>query len=199
MIPGCRNGIRRLKKRRGLFFSQVYRDFIVNDLAVSVSCPVYDEEGTLKGILGTHMLLSDIGNYLKNEGTSFKGYVSVIEKDSRYLIANSMGEDNYTAAGDGSLKRNTIDDLSLPAWKSSYEKYRKSQKTEFSWMEGETDWYSNVKEYRKAGLDWVIISVIPGSFFCCRTEPEYRGFGGTGCYCRRSFHLYFLLDHPKAL
>ncbi|MDR7810996.1 MAG: diguanylate cyclase [Lacrimispora sp.] len=145
-------------------FSPVYRDFIVNDLAVSVSCPVYDEEGALKGILGTHMLLSDIGDYLKNEGAGFKGYVSVIEKDSRNLIANSMGEDNYTAAGDGSLKRNTIDDLSLPAWKNSYEKYRKSQKTEFSWKAGETDWYSNVQEYRKAGLDWVIISVIPGSF-----------------------------------
>lgn len=151
------------EKEKKSIFSPVYRDFIVNDLAVSVSCPIYDEEGMLKGILGTHMLLSDIGDYLKNEGAGFKGYVSVMEKDTRYLIANSMGEDNYTAAGNGSLKRNTIDDLSIPVWKDSYEKYLKSQKTEFSWKAGDTDWYANVKEYRKAGLDWVIISMIPGS------------------------------------
>ncbi len=150
-------------KEKGPVFSPVYKDFIINDLAVSFSCPVYDEEGKLKGILGTHMLLSDIGYYLKNEGADFKGYVSVIEKDTRYLIANSMGEDNFAAAGDGSLKRNTIDDLSLPAWKNSYEKYLKFQETEFSLKTGETDWYANIQEYRKAGLDWVIISVIPGS------------------------------------
>uniref|UniRef100_UPI0006D07684 PAS domain S-box protein n=1 Tax=Clostridium sp. NkU-1 TaxID=1095009 RepID=UPI0006D07684 len=104
-----------------------------------------------------------MGDYLKNEAAGSGGYVSVIEEDTRYLIANSMGEDNYSITGDGSLKRNTIDDLSLPAAKSSYEKYLKSHEAEFSLKMGAVDWYGNVEEYRKTGLDWVIISVIPGS------------------------------------
>ncbi|WP_349947664.1 diguanylate cyclase [Lacrimispora sp. BS-2] len=143
-------------------FSPVYKDFIVNDLAVSVSCPVYDEEGKLKGVLGSHILLSDMGDYLKNETAGSGGYVSVIEEDTRYLIANSMGENNYSITGDGSLKRSTIDDLSLPAVKNSYEKYLKSHEAEFSLKMGDVDWYGNVQEYRETGLDWIIISVIPG-------------------------------------
>ncbi|MDR1549597.1 MAG: cache domain-containing protein [Hungatella sp.] len=150
-------------KEEGPVFSPVYKDFIVNDLAVSVSSPVYDEAGKLKGVLGSHILLSDMGDYLKNEAAGSGGYVSVIEEGTRYLIANSMGEDNYSITGDGSLKRNTIDDLSLPAAKSSYEKYLKSHEAEFSLKLGAVDWYGNVEEYRKTGLDWVIISVIPGS------------------------------------
>jgi diguanylate cyclase (GGDEF)-like protein/PAS domain S-box-containing protein/putative nucleotidyltransferase with HDIG domain len=151
------------KTERGPSFSPVYKDLIVNDLAVSVSCPVYDEEGKLMGVLGAHILLSDIGDYLKNEAAGSNGYVSVIEVGTRYLIANSMGEENYTIARGGALKRNTINGLSLPAAKNSYEKYLKSHEEEFALKIGDADWYANVQKYRKTGLDWVIISVIPGS------------------------------------
>ncbi|GLC81525.1 hypothetical protein LBYZC6_36390 [Lacrimispora brassicae] len=149
------------EKEGDLVFSPVYRDFIVDDLAVSVSSPVYDGEGRLKGVLSAHMLLSEIGDYLKNQAAGSKGYVSVIEEGTRYLIANSMGENNYDMADDGSLKRNTIDGLSLSAIKSSYEKYLKSHEAEFSLKIGEDTWYADIQEYRKAGLDWLIISVIP--------------------------------------
>ena len=161
--PRMQEWYRAAEKEGGPAFSSVYKDLHVDDLAVSVSCPVYDKEGRLMGILGAHMLLSDIGNYLKSEAAGANGYVAVIEEDTRYLIANSMGENNYYIASDGSLIRNTVNDLSLPAAKNSYEKYLKSQREKFSLKIGDVDWYADVQEYQKTGLNWIIISAIPGS------------------------------------
>ncbi len=145
-------------------FSPVYKDFIADDLAVSVSSPVYDREGRLNGVLSAHMLLSEISGYLKTQAAGSKGYVAVIEEGTRYLIANSMGEDNSVMTAYGTLKRNTMESLSLSIIKTSYEKYLKAHETEFSWNLGEDTWYADIQEYRKAGLNWVIISVIPESF-----------------------------------
>lgn len=144
-------------------FSSVYRDVMVDDLVVSVACPVYDKEGGLMGVLGTHMLLSDIGDYLKNESADSDSQVTVIEKDTRYLIANSMGEDNYVIAGDGAVKRNTINDLSFPVTKNCYKNYLKSQETQISLKIGKEDWYANIQEYRNTGLNWIIVSAVQGS------------------------------------
>lgn len=162
------------EREKGPVFSPVYRDFLVDDLAVSVSCPVYDEEGRLKGVLGAHMRLSDIGNYLKNQAAGSKGCVSVLEEDTRYLIANSMGEDNYAIAADGSLERNTIDGLSLPVIKDSYEKYLKSHEAEFPLKTGKDNWYADIQEYRKAGLNWIIVSAIPESLLAAELNRNIR-------------------------
>ncbi len=151
-------------KEKGLVFSPVYRDFLVDELAVSVSSPLYDEEGRLKGVLGAHMSLSDIGNYLNKQTADSRGTVSVVEEDTSLLIANSMGEVNYTVNSDGSLVRNTIDALSFPVIKESYKKYLKSHEAEIPLKTGKDNWLTNVEVYRMPGLNWVIISAVPENF-----------------------------------
>ena len=42
-------------------YSPIYKHFIVDDLAVSAAWPVYNESQELKGVIGAHLLLTDIG------------------------------------------------------------------------------------------------------------------------------------------
>ena len=45
--------------------SPIYEHFAMNDLAVSASYPVYNQDGILKGVLGTHFTLSKVNRFWK--------------------------------------------------------------------------------------------------------------------------------------
>lgn len=51
------------KERSGPTFSPIYKHFVLNDLAISATYPIYDK-GVFKGVIGTHLTLSEINNYL---------------------------------------------------------------------------------------------------------------------------------------
>lgn len=90
-------------------FSPIYKHFVMDDLTVSFACPIYNKLGELQGVLGTHMLLTDIGTYLKNAVSKYNGYAVILEKGSNTLIANSMGIDNFAVLPDGTLERHSLD------------------------------------------------------------------------------------------
>ncbi|MHB8132386.1 MAG: PDC sensor domain-containing protein, partial [Mobilitalea sp.] len=104
-------------------FSPVYKHFVMDDLAISAACPIYDEQGSLLGVLGTHMLLSEIGSFLKESVESYGGYAILYEKSSGALIANSMGQDNFKILQDGSLERYRIEQIENKEITQAYEQY----------------------------------------------------------------------------
>lgn len=72
-------------------FSPVYKHFVMDDLALSAASFVYDQQGSLLGVLGTHMLLSEIGSFLIESMELYGGYAILCEKSKGELIANSLG------------------------------------------------------------------------------------------------------------
>lgn len=112
-------------------FSPAYKHFVMNDLTISFACPVYNKAGELQGVLGTHMLLTDIGAYLKDAVSKYNGYAVILEKDSDALIANSMGIDNFAVLQDGILKRYDIDKVEDSDLKVVYKKYIENQEQNF--------------------------------------------------------------------
>jgi len=145
----------------GPTFSPIYKHFIMDDLTISFACPIYNKAGKLRGVLGTHILLTDIGNYLRDSVSKYNGYAVILEKGSSSLIANSMEIDNFSVLPDGTLERFGIDRIPNPDIQEAYEKYNMSLESHFLYEVRGQKLFMNIKEIHMEGLDWVVISAIP--------------------------------------
>jgi len=145
---------------RATTFSPIYKHFVMNDLTISSACPIYTVDGRLQGVLGTHMLLTDIGGFLEDAVQMYNGYAVILEKNSSELIANSMGINNFTVQ-DGKLNRYGIEEIHNSAIQGAYEQYRLNPVHDFLYEGKNQKFYISVRELEKSGLDWVVISAIP--------------------------------------
>ncbi|SEW14528.1 diguanylate cyclase [[Clostridium] fimetarium] len=159
--PRTREWYKSAVQTGGPVFSQVYKHFVMDDLTLSAAWPVYDKNRELKGVLGTHMLLADIGNHLKEITSSNNSSVIIIEKDTGYLIANSIGAGNYSTSDNGDINRKTIADINNSSIQKGYEEYLNSGKTELSISHQKENAFINIQQYQQPGLDWLIISTVP--------------------------------------
>ncbi len=154
--------------------SPIYKHFIMDDLTISASWPIYDNDGILKGVMGTHMLLSDIGTFLFNRINNYNGYAIIIEKNTGELIANSMGINNFTVLLDGTLKRYNIEEIGVPDLKHAYEYWYESNDQHFVYMVKNEKLFVNVREIHMEGFDWVVISAIPEDLYMTSVDSSIR-------------------------
>jgi len=146
-------------------FSPIYKHFVMNDLAVSAAYPIYNKEGTLKGVLGTHITLSKINNYLTELVANKEVTAYIVEKKSGYLVANSLGRPNFEISTDGNIKRKTIEEIDNKAIILAYQQYKETLKTTFMIDSNHDKLNIQLTAYQKEGLDWLIITSIPESPF----------------------------------
>ena len=160
--PRTRSWYKAAVEAGGPVFSPLYKHFVKDDLTVSAAWPVYNESGDLEGVLGAHMLLSDIGTYLKEAVDEHKGIAFIIEEGTNHLIANSMGAANFTVLQDGTLERYRLEDIGNIDIQNAYEEYKQLHQI----YRGENDtFFVNTREIHMNGIDWVIVSAIPESIF----------------------------------
>lgn len=146
-------------------FSPIYQHFVMNDLTISAATPIYDADGKLLGVLGTHMILSSINQHMQEIMKDYDGYALVLEKDSNAFIANSFGSENFTILENGSFRRNGLSDLNNELMSGIIQKYNHEQENRFQFSYQKRGYYVNVVNYQNEGLDWVIISAIPNNLF----------------------------------
>ena len=149
----------------GPVFSPLYKHFVMDDLSVSAAWPVYNESGNLDGVLGTHMLLSDIGSFLNDAVEEHNGIAIIIEKESNYLVANSMDVANFAFLQDGTLERYALEDINNTDIQNAYEQYKTNSATEMIYKGENDNFFINTREIHMNGIDWVVISAIPQSIF----------------------------------
>lgn len=172
--PRTRAWYKAAEEAGGPVFSPLYKHFVMDDLTVSAAWPVYNSNGELQGVLGTHMLLSGIGSYLEDIVKNNNGYAFIIEKDTGELVANSLGSENFTVLKDGSLERYTLNEIDNPMIRRVYEHYNKEQNTHFL-IEGEDEsLYINIEEYHKEGLNWLVISAVPESLLIAEVSRNIK-------------------------
>jgi len=163
--PRKRSWYEAAKENQKPVFSPVYKHFILNDLAVSAASPFYDKEGKLQGVLGTHISISIIDNYLKEIVKAKKAVAVIVEKDSGKLIGNSINADNFKILQHGSLKRTIIEEIGNQELIQAYENFNSTNENNFQIKSENDELYINVKEYEKEGLEWLVITAVPASLF----------------------------------
>ncbi len=152
----------------------IYKNLVVNDLTISASWPVYDDQGNLEGVLATHMLLSDINQYLKDIVSQTKGYAYIIDKNTEELIGNSFHQENFTILKDGEIRRNKLSDIDNPDVRRGYEKYKETEEGNYLYQADGQHYYINVTEYQVEGLDWIIVAAASSNIYLDRAVSNIQ-------------------------
>ena len=159
--PRTRDWYITAKKLHKPVFSPIYKHFIMNDLAITATYPIYNKEGILKGVLGTHITLSKINNYLKELVESHAGTAYIIERSSGYLVANSLKSPNFEVFADNSFHRKMIEDIDNKVIVEAYQQYKLTSNATSIVHSNHEKLYIQFTEYQREGLDWLIVTVIP--------------------------------------
>ena len=144
-------------------FSPIYKHFIMPDLTVSAAFPIYDENDQLKGVLGTHIILSNINDLLKQKIHDKNGYALIIEKNSGALVANSFGMDNFNELKNGQIQRIQISQIKNQTLVNAYNDYISTHKVSFKQKTIDNQFYINFTEYKQNGIEWIIMTALPES------------------------------------
>jgi len=163
--PRSRKWYKLAQDKKSPTFSSLYKHFVIDDLSISSAYPIYNELGELEGVLGTHILLSDIGTYIKEIVHKYDGYAIIFEEHSRNLIANSMGISNYVEELNGTIIRNSIVDINELDVDEIYKLYRTGEKSNFFYENQKGNYNINIEGINIDGLNWVILSAVPESLF----------------------------------
>jgi hypothetical protein len=170
--PRTRDWYKTAKEKKTPVFSPLYKHFVKDDLALSSACPIYNKEGILQGVLGTHITLSRLNKYLKEIVTDNKGTAFIIEKASGELVANSLKKPNFTTLPDGRLKRIKIDEVENKPIVEAWEKYKEALEDSFIINTEGDRFHVKLSEYKREGLDWLIITTIPESLFAAEINKN---------------------------
>ncbi len=141
-------------------FAPLYKHFVKEDLVLSAAYPIY-EDGALKGVLGTHIILSGLNTYLRDMALRRKGEAFIIEADSGAVVANSLNKSNFQKTLEGAFERITIVNISEGSIQEAYQRYQtENQKNQVLRTENEK-LHIKISEYNEYGLRWLVMTVLP--------------------------------------
>lgn len=163
--PRTREWYKIAKSQGKQIFSPLYKHFVKDDLVLSAAYPIYDDHKVLKGVLGTHMVLSNLNNFLKNTTENKRAIAYLFEKNSGNVVANSLEEINFNKLPAGKITRINMKEVKNSTIKSAFLKYLKTGSTSFAIPSGKEKYQVNFMEYKNNGLDWMILTAIPESLF----------------------------------
>lgn len=172
--PRTRDWYKIAKEQGKPVFSPIYKHFVKDDFALSAACPIYSREGILQGVLGTHITLSSLNTYLKNIIQDEHGIAYIIEKSSGELVANSLEKANFITLADGKIKRITVSEIGEQPVIQAYEKYKITSDNDFTIKSEEDKMHIRFTEYKREGLNWIIITAIPDGLYTDEINQNIR-------------------------
>jgi diguanylate cyclase (GGDEF)-like protein/PAS domain S-box-containing protein len=155
-----------VQTQHGPTFSPFFQQFGKNDLAIAAAYPVYNEAGLLEGVFEVSRLLSDINRYLNDIAADRKVDAYIVEKKSGKLVANSLGKPVFRITDDNQIKRTMVGELGLAHVSAAYREYLQNSVAVHRRIKVRDDMLRlGMTEYRRPGLDWVIITAVPEKQF----------------------------------
>lgn len=160
------------EKAQEPIFSPVYKHFVMDGLAISAACPVYNEQEELQGVLGTHMLITSIGDYLAAIVDKNDGYVAILDKTSNKIISNSL-EGNRNGIGQtNTIAANIFASIDQDVLERIYQKYLSAHNDSFIYTIDNQKMFIGVEQYQQNGLNWIIISALPTSILVAEVSQN---------------------------
>lgn len=163
-----------LAKGRGVpVFSTIYKHFVKDDLALSAAYPIY-KNGVLQGVLGTHITLSRLNNYLSTIVKDKNAIAYIVEKNTGDLVANSLKTLNFSIDSQGQIVRTSIYDIENNAILQAYNTYVETNKNIFTLTEKSDKYHIKLTEFIREGINWIVISAIPESQYTKEINSTIR-------------------------
>lgn len=155
-------------------FSPIYKHFVKNDLAITAAYPIYNENGELQGVLGTHITLTRLNTVLENIMKDRQGTAYIVEMNSGNLVANSNGISNFITSPDGTVNRITLDKVVDQHVINAMDKYKQTGLNRFTGKQKNEKMHIKFSVYKESGIEWLIITSIPDSIFVKDIKNNYQ-------------------------
>ena len=153
-----RDWYQKAQTTRSVVFSDLYYHFVRPAFTVSVSKSILTKNGDFLGVLGVHIVLSDLDNFLTETVKGKKGYAFIAERNTGLLVANSLGLENYVEM-DGERIRRNIYDIGNNVFDEAYDKFNKTGISQFKYK----GMYFNFV-HSESGMDWIVCTAVPESY-----------------------------------
>ncbi len=164
-------------------WSDIYTLVTGQDMAIAASCPVYDRQHNLLGVVSVDIFLSQLSGFLKTLIIGKTG-ISFIMEHSGLLIASSTDEKLLIGpSGTGEQKRLDSRESSIPLVRHSveaiakkfdnYKVINRAQSFDFE-IDGQRHFLTVSPFQTNIGLDWLIITVMPESDFMAQINIDNR-------------------------
>jgi diguanylate cyclase (GGDEF)-like protein/PAS domain S-box-containing protein/putative nucleotidyltransferase with HDIG domain len=153
-----RDWYQKAQTTRSVVFSDLYYHFVRPAFTVSVSKSILTKNGDFLGVLGVHIVLSDLDNFLTETVKGKKGYAFIAERNTGLLVANSLGLENYVEM-DGERIRRNIYDIGNNVFDEAYDKFNKTGISQFKYK----GMYFNFV-HSESGMDWILCTAVPESY-----------------------------------
>lgn len=152
-------------------FSDIYKHFIMNDLALSASYPIY-QNGQLQGVMGTHITLSALNELLKAAVNNKKAIAYILEKASGELVANTAGELNFRVDKEGAIDRIDVEENTNPLVKDAFKQYKESGLSSYEKDTPQGKFHIKITELQRTGLDWLVVTIVPEYLYMVEIEKS---------------------------
>ncbi|MDF2540894.1 MAG: multi-sensor hybrid histidine kinase [Herbinix sp.] len=161
--PRARDWYKAAKELGEPIFSPLYQHFVSDDFVLSAAYPIFNKDGTLNGVIGTHITLSNLNETLQDIVKNNHATAFIVEKNTGNLVANSNSILNFIHNPGESIKKAHITEINMPTITSAFYDYIQNKHTKYTTKDRQDVYHINVTEYKNVGIDWLIITSIPDS------------------------------------
>lgn len=166
-------------------WTEVYPYFSTLGLAISATCPLYDETGQPLGVTNATLSLAELGNFLSSLKIGRSGQTFIMERSGN-LIASSTTERPFRVrqvGGEETRERIAAIASQDPVTRQTakyinryfgnFNNIRQSQ--QFAYVINGHQYLIQVAPFRdRYGLDWLIVVVVPEADFMEHVEANTR-------------------------
>jgi diguanylate cyclase (GGDEF)-like protein/PAS domain S-box-containing protein len=164
-------------------WSDIYTLVTGQDMAISASHPVYDEQHNLLGVVSVDIFLSQLSYFLKTLNIGKTGISFIVER-SGLMIASSADEKPLPGpSGTGTQKRIDSSESAIPLVRhavetmvqrfGNYQGINKAQSFDFE-IDDQRHFLTVSPFQMNSGLDWLIVTVMPESDFTAQINVDNR-------------------------
>jgi len=164
-------------------WNKIYQYYIQPSLGISASQPVYDKNGTFRGVVSTDLFLSKIGDFLQSLKIGKSGKTFIIER-SGLLVASSTVEKPFFNSKNGKkTQRLKALESRVPLIEGtaqhlierfgSFTAIDSNQQLDFI-LDGQREFVQVSPFQDGRGLDWLIVVVVPEADFMEQINANTR-------------------------
>ena len=119
--PRTRPWYKAIRHETGMYWSDVYRFQSTHELGITGSCPILDQEGTLRAVVGVDVTLDSLAEFVASQRLVKKGKIFIINDTGEVITAGSRPHDEASGESGGRLPR--LNDLKIPWFEEAYRKH----------------------------------------------------------------------------
>lgn len=119
--PRTRPWYRVTRPETGIHWSEVYRFQSTHAPGITASCPVIDEKGRLKAVVGVDITLSSLTEFVGSQKLVKDGKIFIINDAGEVINAGSWPTDETSDKSGGHLPQ--LKDLDIPWFEDAYRKH----------------------------------------------------------------------------